>query len=699
MLKWLATQFERRRGALQARLENRLRETVSGTPARIRSTELRQQGNAFLGEGNLSEAERCYREAISADPKDASCHSALGYVLYESGRRADAEAALERAVRLDQIDFDAYYLLGNISRDRQELLRAIVCYRTALRLKPDFDFCRRELCVALARNGMIEDAQQVMDEGPGFDENSANYHFFKGNLHSAKDRVGDALVCFQTAAELSPNDVSILWNLCTAQLQQRDVFGAIQTAQRMLELEPDHATAYSLLATAHQNLCRYDESVRYYRQSLDLEPNGLATHRNLLFSLTYIPDYPPQDYLAEARRFGEKVRAMARPYDQWQAPPKGKRSGPLRVGFVSADLHFHPVGLFLLNIVRELDTQRITCIAYSNRTEEDAFTALLRPHFVEWNVVATLDDAALARKIHDDRIDILVDLGGHSGQSRVAVFAWCAAPVQVTWLGYWASTGLVEIDYLLADPHCFHAEEAPNFSERVWLLPDTRLCMQPPPADELQNLSPGPVPCLDKGFVTFGSFQNVTKITDASLAVWSKILTRLPSARLRLQTHVFQFPESVDYMKKRLLAAQIDLARVDLVAGTGWLNYMAAYREVDIVLDTIPFPGGTTTAEALWMGVPTITLSGNTMVSRQGVSMLRCVGLDDWVAHDQGEYVRLAQEKVVATAALSILRTELRARALASPLFDGPRFAKNLEIAFEGMYAQKSGCAPNVNPK
>jgi predicted O-linked N-acetylglucosamine transferase (SPINDLY family) len=181
------------------------------------------------------------------------------------------------------------------------------------------------------------------------------------------------------------------------------------------------------------------------------------------------------------------------------------------------------------------------------------------------------------------------------------------------------------------------------------------------------------------------------KVTDATLALWSEVLTQLPTARLRLQGYVFRYEASVAHMRERLTAANINPTQVDLVAGTGWISYMAAYSEVDIVLDTIPFPGGTTTAEALWMGVPTVTLSGNTLISRQGESMLRCVGLNDWVASNPEDYVRIALEKVADLTALGALRSELRSKALASPLFDGERFARNLETAFEGMALAKLG--------
>lgn len=688
MLKWLANHFERHRGALQTRLENSLLAKAANSPARLESTEFRSRGNEFLGAGNLTEAEQCYRSGIAADPTDAVCHSNLGYVLFEQGRRSDAVAALEQAVTLDQTDFDAYYMLGSIARDRQETLRAIVCYRTALRVKPDFDFCRRDLCVALAQSGKTKEAQRVMEEGPSFGVDTANYHFFKGNLHHAEDQVDEATACFAKAAELSPLDTTILCNLTALQLKSSNVFAGLSTGQRLLELDPDHALAYGLLAVANQFTGRYDLTVDYYRKALQLEPNGLQVHQNMLFALTYIPNFPREQYLREARCYSAKTTARATPYTAWHSTARTNGPRPLRVGFVSGDLCFHPVGMFLQNVLCFLDASKVECIAYSNRNVEDAYSAALRPLFSAWHVVAGIDDAALAQKIHTDQIDILVDLAGHTGQNRLAVFAWRPAPVQVAWLGYWASTGLAEMDYLLVDSTSVHEDEAQYYAEQLWFMPDTRLCFNLPPVN-MQHLSAGPVPALKNGHVTFGSFQTLSKVTDATLEMWSQLLAQLPTARLRLQSHVFRYAESVAHMHKRLEAANIDPRRVDLMANTNWELYMAAYREIDVVLDTFPFPGGTTTTEALWMGVPTVTLTGNTLVARQGESMLRCVGLDDWVATSAQDYVRITLEKVADLAALGVLRAELRSKALASPLFDGKRFAMNLEKAFLGMFQAK----------
>lgn len=682
MLKWLAIQFEAKRARLQRRLETSLGERHQWQL--ISDTEqCRKKGNEFLRNGNLTGAEGCYRNGIQVDPTDAACHSNLGYVLVQLGRWEDARSILGKAVEINPLDFDAYYLLGNLARDRREWLRAVACYRASLTINPDFAFCRRDLCVALAQSGKIKEAQAVMEQGPAFDKNTAAYHFFKGNLHLVTDQLEDAIACFKIARELSPQDPLILLNLCATQIKRSDFFAALDTGRSILSFAPDSAQAYDHMAIALQFTGRHGLSIESYRSALRLNPEHLPTHQNLLLSLTYLQGYLPSDYLMEAQQFAVKMSARAKPFSSWLCDNYLPRKRLLRVGFVSGDLNFHPVGMFLENVLPHLDPDKISCIAYSNCPTEDPFTFHLKSMFDEWNQVAWMGDEELANKIHGDKVDILVDLAGHTGQNRLSVFAWRSAPLQLAWLGYWASTGVNEIDYLLVDSVSVHADERMFYSEQLWFLPDTRFCFSAPVT--LSPIEVSDLPALRKGHVTFASFQTLSKLTDATLSMWSQVLAKLPTARLRVQSRALSYDESVLALQSRMARARIDLSRVDFFGGTSRDGYLAAYHEVDVVLDTFPFPGGTTTAEALWMGVPTVTLTSSTLLGRQGESMLCAVGLRDWVVNTEEEYVRRTMEKVANLDRLAKLRADLRVTALASPLFDGPRFAKNLEDAFESM--------------
>ena len=677
MLKWLTAQFQKRRSDQRALLPN-----ADGANC-LSSEQWRKKGNAFLSDDNLPEAERCYRNGIQTDPDDAICYSNLGYVLLQTGRSDDAERMLGYAVERNPADFDAYYLLGNLARERGDNLRAIACFRTSLRNNPDFDFCRRDLCILLAQTGQPHEARTVMDQGPAFDTDSADYYLFKGNMHLATAEYDSAVTLFKTAKELKPRDATILINLGAAQIGQRDVLTAVETYREVLEFEPSNVQAHANMAAAFQLNGQLDLAVQSYRQALRVNPQYLYAQQNLLYVLSHTLNCSPLEYLAEAQNYGEKVSAIAKPYTQWLCASRASVARPLRIGFVSGDFRMHPVGYFLENILAHVDSAKITCVAYSNTVIEDVLSTRLKTIFSEWNKVAAVPDKELAQQIHSDGIDILVDLAGHTGNNRLSVFAWRPAPVQVSWLGYWASTGVAEVNYILVDEVSVHKDETQCYSESPWYLPHTRLCLSPPTT--AATLICTALPARQKGYITFASFQTLSKINDATLAVWSQILSRLPTARLRLQSVPLRYPINVADMNRRLALANIDLHRVDLVGGTSRDEYLAAYGGVDVVLDTFPFPGGTTTAEALWMGVPTVTLAGNTLLGRQGKSMLCCAGLSDWVATDERGYVQLAVDKVGDLHHLAQLRASLRATVMASPLFDGAGFAKSLEAALEGM--------------
>jgi predicted O-linked N-acetylglucosamine transferase (SPINDLY family) len=256
--------------------------------------------------------------------------------------------------------------------------------------------------------------------------------------------------------------------------------------------------------------------------------------------------------------------------------------------------------------------------------------------------------------------------------------------VQVTWLGYFATTGVAEIDYLLADPVSVPPEHQGHFTETVWYLPDTRLCFTPPQ----DAPAVAPLPALANGCVTFGSFQNLAKLNDAVLALWARVLAALPDARLRLQNKQFADADIRRQVVQRLQGSGVPPERVSLHGPQPRAAYLAAHGEVDLILDTFPFPGGTTTCEALYMGVPTITLAGDRLIARQGASLLAAAGLNDWVAHSPAQFVEQAIARAGELPALARLRAGLRDQVLASPLFDAPRFARHFEIALRKMWAQ-----------
>jgi predicted O-linked N-acetylglucosamine transferase (SPINDLY family) len=619
-----------------------------------RSRELRQRGNDHLAAGRLGEAEQCYRAALAADGNDADTCVSLGYTLCELGHDGEAAEVLQRALGIEAANADAHYMLGGIRERAGDMAGAAAHFTAAVESRPAFNYARRDLCRALFETGQKERAKEVILRGLALDPACIDFHYYLGNLH----------------------------------LEERELVSAVACYRKVLELQPDHAGVYANLGQAAIEQGDLDAAVDWYRKACALAPDSADAISGLLFASSAHPHSSPDAYLAQARRYGEDMTARARPFTEWPAAMRDTPP-PLRVGLVSGDLRHHPVGFFLESILRHLSPDTVQLHAYPTRLHEDDLTARIRPHFAAWTPIAGLSDEAAAQRIHRDGIHVLVDLAGHTGHNRLPVFAWKPAPVQVTWLGYFATTGLPAIDYLLADAWSVPASHRAHFTETIHYLPDTRLCFTAPSAEDA--LPPAPPPALRNGHVTFGCFQNLTKVHDDVLRLWGRVLRAVPGSRLWLQSKQTRSAEVRDDLMRRLVAAGIDGQRVTIHAPLARTEYLAGHANVDILLDTFPYPGGTTTCEALWMGVPTLTLAGSTLLSSQGAAIIGCAGLQDWIARDEDDYVTLAVRHAFDIDRLAQLRSGLRGKVARSPLFDALRFAAHLEHALLNMWREKQG--------
>lgn len=616
----------------------------------------KNRGNQFLSQGKLAEATECYLKAIAINPNFSEAYLNLGFALNEQKLYEDAERALKQAILLNPTLSDAHYLIGTIALQAGKLNLAIESFNIALALKPDFEIVYRDLCHALFQSGRIENAKSVIEKGLALNSQFAEFHYFRGNLFYHEKQMEQAINCYQKALLLQPDFLQVHTNMGNVLMQMGMVNQAIDSYEKALAIDPDLIEAESCL----------------------------------LFIRAYHSNASPELYLAAAKRYGSKVAKNAKPYTNWSTYSSGKGLMPLRVGLVSGDFNNHPVAFFLERALAHLNPDRVQLVAYPTSSQEDEITARLKPHFSAWTPIANFNDEAAARQIQADGIQVLIDLAGHTTHNRLSMFAWKPAPVQVNWLGFLASTGVSAIDYLLADPISVLQSHQNHFTEAIYYLPDTVNCMTPP--KDSPTLAITAPPALRNGYVTFGCFQNLTKVNDEVLTLWGSIFQALPNARLRLQIKQLEYKEVREDFQKRLTRVGITPEKVRfgrLIASRE--AYLAIHNEVDIILDTFPCPGITTTCEALWMGVPTVTLAGDTLLSRQGASLLSCAGLTDWIAHDKTEYVARACAHASDISHLARLRSELRQQVLRSPLFDAPRFAKNLEDALHKMWQKKMG--------
>jgi protein O-GlcNAc transferase len=359
----------------------------------------------------------------------------------------------------------------------------------------------------------------------------------------------------------------------------------------------------------------------------------------------------------------------------------------LRIGYVSADFRRHPVAWFMESVLRTHNRGAVEIFCYSNNRKDDATTERLKPLADVWRPVGALDDREMAALVRADAIDILVDLSGHTVGGRLMVFRAKPAPIQCTWLGYYATTGLPEIDYIIADRFIIPAGDERHYSEAPWRLPDSYLCFTPPDLP----VAVGQLPAQRNGFVTFGSCSNIMKVNLGVVAVWSRLLHAVANSRLILRSHALTNAGTGDELMRHFLAHDIAADRITLLPAAERAELLATYNEIDIALDPFPYGGGTTTVESLWMGVPVVTMRGDRFTGRVSESILSTAGLPELVVADEAAYLGKAITLSQNLTHLAELRAGLRDRLERSPMCNASRFTGHLEEAYRGMW--RNWCA------
>ena len=639
--------------------------------------------NVLARQNRHPEAIAAFRRVLRLEPAYAEAHNNLGHALMRTGRRDEAIACFTEALAHRPDYADAHVNLGCALLDRQQFDEAIACFRKALALDPDLRQAHNNLGTALQEQGRLREASVAFAHALRVKPDYVVAHINLGDVLCQLGQFTEAETCLRQAIELDPANAHAHNALGSVFDQQGHIALAIQSYRQALAFDPDKAEAHNNLGNALKDQGRLAEALAHYNRALELRPDYFTAFSNALFTLNYLVSDTPHAARAQASRYGALVSSRATPHTGWRPREPGR---PLRVGLVSSDLRNHPVGYFLEASLAAIDPARLTLLAFPSQKTEDDLTARLRPRFAAWTPITGLADAAAARLIHTLGVDILIDLSGHTAHNRLPLFAWRPAPVQASWLGYFATTGLAEIDYVIADPHVAPPGEEAHFTETVWRLPEIYYCFSPPTTDT----SVAPLPALARGHVTFGCFNNLTKLNDAVLTVWSRILHAVPGSRLVLKAPQFRDAAMRDATAARFATLGIDADRIVVEPPSWRADYLRAYDRIDIALDPFPYPGGTTSFEALWMGVPVLTRRGDRFLSRAGETIMRNAGLPDWIATDDDDYVSRAVRLAGDTARLASLRAGLREQARASPLFDAPRFARHFENAMNGMW-ERSG--------
>lgn len=579
--------------------------------------------------------------------------------------------------------------------------------------------------------GQFEEASSLIQASIAVAHNDVPLRHASHNLlailFSVTQQLDKAILVWRELEKDLPNDVNILSNIGMALTDLARYDEAIRYLLRATRLAPSYATAHLNLGVAffrngeiekarasnqqaiiHDSGCsearfnlakifekegNFEEAVRTYSELLELDPKYTQAISGMLYLQSFLYPADPYRQMEILHRYVPRLESETYQLAS-TTPERLEHHSPLRIGFVSADFRQHPVGYFLESFLEQIGLDsKLSCqvrlIAYFNHNQRDENTRRLNRHFDEWHQVYGWSDDRLAEQIHRDKVDILIDLSGHTEGNRLPVFTRKIAPLQVSWLGYWGSTGLSSIDYVLTDPTSGSVAEEHLFVEKLWRMPHLRYCFSIP--ENAPDVSP--LPSINDTQIVFGCYQRLSKISQGVLSCWSQILESCPHARFRIQSKELDNPETKSRLLGQLKQAGINIDQIDLIGSMNRRAYLASYSEVDVLLDTFPFTGGTTTAEALWMGVPTITLALPGMLGRQGEAFMVNADLPDWIARSESEYVQKAIDWAYADTEqrqqLATLRMEMRAQVANSPVFNAKQFAQDFVNAMYGMWDAK----------
>tara|TARA_X000001036_G_scaffold411835_1_gene424889 strand:- start:234 stop:2306 length:2073 start_codon:yes stop_codon:yes gene_type:complete len=602
-------------------------------------------GNCFLDIKKYKESKELFEKVINLKPDYIWAYINLGISLKELGFFKESENIYRKAIKIDSNIPILNNNLGVLMLNQNRLHEAKIFIEKSIEINPDYAEAYANLALVLDNLGEIEKSETFINKAIDLNPDKALFNYILGCMKKDMGKYNEALDCFN----------------------------------KSISLKPDYADAYNNRGVTFRILEDFKRCEESYKQALNLDSNHFIANSNLLF-LKSSNNTDPLIHLNEAKNYGKRISAKAnKVFSKWNC---SEDSNCLNIGFVSADLRNHPVGYFLENILNSIDKSRIKLFAYSNLKKEDELSERIKPAFSSWKQIINKSDKDTAELIHDDGIHILFDLSGHTAKNRLPVFAYKPAPIQVTWLGYWATTGVAEMDYILGDPYRTPYEDKDHFTETIWQLPETSLCFSEPK----DKVDIKPLPALSNGFITFGCFNNLTKMTDEVVKVRADILKAVPESKLFLKSKLLDSDQIYTSVLDRFAQHNISSDRLILEGKTPRKEYFEAYNKIDIALSPFPYAGSTTSIEGLWMGVPVLTLEGNNCVSNVGDLINQNIGLSDWIAGDNNEYIEKAKKFASGIEYLSKLRNNLRKEVLSSPLFYSDRFTENFQEALWTMW-------------
>ncbi len=629
----------------------------------------------------LDRAERLYQQILEEAPTHADALHLYGCLCDDLGRLDDAIALVTRAVKSSPKAYPYFYNLANMLSKKGELDEAVLHYRTAIRLKPDYAVAYNNLGLVLTKQGDRPGAKTCFEKAIQLNPRYADPHYNLGLEWKAEGALGRAIASYKAAIRIRPNYADAYYNLGNAYALVQRPAEAVAAHTEAARIRPDNPLIYTNLGGELLKLGRLKEGVAAFQEALRLNPSDVLTRSNLILAHCYMTSDPAEIY-AQCEQW-EKVHGVQRRGDLGFSSRDRSPGRRLRVGYVSADFRHHAAAYWIEPLFAAHQHRDFCIYCYSNSDSSDAVTDRLKRHADVWIECAELNDEALIARIQQDQIDILVDLSGHTDGNRLPVFARKPVPVQVSWFGFPVSTGLSAMDYRFSDAYMDPPGEVEQFySEKLIRLQRFYAAFLPEP------IAPpvGESPCVRNGYVTFASLNSLAKITPDMYRLWAKILGAAPNSHMLIQSAGLDDHALANSLRGIFEAEGIAASRLSLRGWTSLEQFLRLGQVADVVLDPFPFNGGVTSCQALWMGLPLVTMEGESAASRVGASLLSHMGLPHLVAGSLEQYATIAVSLSQDTHNLQTLRASMRDRMSAAGLLDGVGLAREVENAYRTMW-------------
>ena len=629
--------------------------------------------------GQLDAGVQLIRQALRFRPDFPEAHSSLGNVLTGMGQLDDAIASYQQAIRLKADYADAHYNLGRALQCKGRFDAAIAAYRLVIGLKPDYDGAHYNLATTFMSIGKLDEAIGCYRQAIRLKPDLAETHNNLGVALWHMGRFDDAIAACHQAIRFKPESAEAHNNLGNALNSAGQPSEAIASYRQAIRLKPDFAEAHNNLGNALKDIAALDDAMACYQEAIRRKPDYAATHSNLICTLHFHPGHDAAMISAELSRWNrqhaEPLKKLIQPHTNNRDPDRR-----LRIGYVSPDFCGHVIGRNILPLLREHDHSQMEIFCYASVVHPDHLTGQFQRYADVWCPIVGFSTTRIVDLIRRDQIDVLVDLSLHTGNNHLLVFAHKPAPVQASFAGYPGSTGLDTIEYRLTDPHLEPPESSDHFhQEKLIRLPHTFWCYDPSSPAPVIN----PPPAQTNGHVTFGCLNNFLKVNQQVVQLWARVLRAVMGSRLILLCPEGSARQSITEMFRK---EGIQPDRIELIANQPRPQYLELYHRIDVGLDTFPYNGHTTSLDSNWMGVPVVTLVGQTIVGRAGLSQLTNLGLTALIAYSRERYVEIAARLAADLPRLAELRRTLRLRMQASPLMDAGRFARDIEAAYRQMW-------------